>query len=343
MSEINMLEYEEMLRKTRYKRLLKNKKALVSLGVLGANIYSLIISDYIFINVISAFIASLELQSLKASWSKLIVPEETILIEKIKSTETFKECYEEYNKYIEKVATLIRQLEFTSSKEAIAYLELLMTSGHFSKYHNHQYKIYKYHKPELKELSGARILTGKSVCRHQSSFFVDVLNTLGYPATNLSVIATSSNPIKLVKSHPTKWNHSVVSVAENNKMYIYDPTCGDFSAKPTDIPHNERESILVSQFVTSEKNYLVINPSSSQLNKEPANHFYGIIASPQMTITSGEVEYIKRKAELVYIGNSHNQHRFFLEQEEQREKIEKMYQELCPYSDKPIKKWLIHK
>lgn len=341
MAEFDMLEYQKELKSSRLKRLLKNKKALIALGVMGANIPGVFINEFDYLQALSAFVIGFEIELLKREYQKLSYSEESMLILRLKETETFKLCCEEYDKYITSVASLIRDLKFPSSKDTLAYLQLLLSSGHFSKYHRHQYKLYPYEKVELLEICGARVLTGKSVCRHQSSFLVDVLNKLGYTAANMSVIATASDPIRLAKQKYKKWNHAVVSVSENNQMYLFDPTCGHFCARPTDISFEEIESVLVGQFVIPEKKFLVMNPHSNQINTNHELEFQKIITSKPMVITSGEVEYLNNKAELVYRGNMHNQYQFFMEQESQREEIEKMYQELCPYSDKPIKKWLV--
>lgn len=343
MAEMDIIKLEQELKKTRVKRLIKNKNSALSLAVLTASIPCIFLNEIDILRSLSAFMTGLEIQILTREWKKLVIPEEKIILEFLKKTETFKTCQEEYDKYITEVAKLIKNTGLTSSKEIIAYLHLLLTSGHFSKNFNHKYKIFAHEKMELVEICGARVLTGKSVCRHQSSFLVDVLNKLDITAANISVIQTSHDPIKLAKQKHKIWNHAVVSVKENGQMYLFDPTCGQYSSKPTAITSKDPISAIVSQYVMSEKQFLVMNPETNPLNVNHQEEFNSIINSRPMSISTGEVEYLRNKAELIYKGNSHNQYQFFVTQEEHREEIEKMYKELCPHSDKPIKEWIIKK
>lgn len=282
---------------------------------------------------------------LKRYWKKEAIPETDKIIELLRSTKTYEECKKEYKTYITEVAKLIKNLNFPSSKDAIVYLQLLLETGHFSKYMNHKYKLFSEEKDYVLELCGAKVLSGTSVCRHQASFFTDVLNELGYTAATISVVATSHDPIKVAKNF-TKihWNHAVTGVSENGEMYLFDPTCGKFAAKPTDISIKEIEAIIVSQIVQEgNSKYLIINPRSQIINFNRDQQLRTINTSKMMTISNGEYEFLKNKAELIYRGNAHTQFHFFQEQEERRAKIEKLYQELCPYGDKPIKKWLVRK
>lgn len=343
MSQLDVLELKKELKTTRPKRFLQDKKNILSLSIMAANIPIIFLSDFNIIQATGAFAVGLQIEQLKRAWKQLGIPEELVIETALRDTETYKICQAEYDKYIGKIAELIRPLNFPSSKEALAYLELLLISGHFSNYHHHKYKIPAYETMELMEICGARVLTGKSVCRHQSSFCVDVLNKLGYTASNMSVISTTNDPIKLAKNRHKTWNHSVVSVAEKGQMYLFDPTCGEFSSRPTNISFDEVESILVSQFVGRDNRYLVMNPKLSAINTTHEEQFKKVITSKSMIISQGEVDYINNKAELVYKGNMHNQHQFFLEQEERRKQIEEMYKELCPHADEPIKKWLVRK
>ena len=345
MEEIDILKYQQDLKRTRVKRILKDKKTIISLAISLANI-SLLSSDIKSVQAFSIFLIWLESRSLRQKWYKEAAPEDDMIINLLRTTKTYEECKKEYQEYIKEIAKLIKKINFPSSKDAILYLQLLLETGHFSKYMNHKYKMFSEEKDYLIELCGAKVTTGTTVCRHQASFFTDVLNELGYTAATISVVETSSkDPVAVAKKYSQiKWNHAVTSVSENGRMYLFDPTRGKFAAMPSNINKKELEAILVSQIVGEpEPRYFIMNPRSKIINYNREKQLTTINASKMMTISSGEYEFLKNKAELVYKGNSHNQFKFFQEQEKRREKIAQLYQELCPYGDKPIKKWIVRK
>ena len=138
----------------------------------------------------------------------------------------------------------------------------------------------------------------------------------------------------------------LVSVLDKKGFYLFDPTNGLFSGKPTSISFKEPESILVSEYLSPNQEkpkYLVMNPNSNPLNRDIEENFKKIMTSPQERINKTQTELAQTKSEIIYRGNTQNQYRFFVDHEEQRAEIESLYHELCPYGNKPIKKWLIKK
>lgn len=344
MQEIDILELSKDLKKTRYQRLLHNKHAISSGCIIAANTISLCISDYALLKALFCLTIGFEASQIRRQWLKENYNEEEQIADILKKSQTYIDCKSEYNFYIEEVAKLIKRVGLTSSKETIIYLQTLLDSGHFSKYMRHQYKRYQNEKDYLVDILGARVLSGTSVCRHMSSFTRDVMNCLGYTAANISAVSTTSNPVKIAQKDNVEWNHSVTAVTENGKMYLFDPTCGMFSSLPKDISFTEPESVKVSQFVIpGPSKYLVMNPNSKILNPDSEKELQRIFTSKQDNISFDEYMFYKTKAEIIYHGNIHNQFSFFQNQEERRSNIEHLYQELCPYSDKPIKKWLVRK
>ena len=343
MQYIDIIKYEESLRKSRLKRLLKNKKALISLSVANANIPPALLIENDAIQALCLFTIGFNISLLRGYWKDLSLPEEVKISEILRTTPTYKECVSEYNKYIEEVAKLIKRLGFESSKDTIAYLQLLLETGHFSKYMRHTYKIHNYEKELLPELCGAKVLSGTCVCRHMSSFFSDVLNILGYTAASISSITTEKDPVKTAQKKSIRWNHAVVGISENNNSYLFDPTCGKYVSLPTNISFKEIESILVRQYQDAKSKYLIINPGSKILNPTREKELSILNTSKPIRISNEEAKFYHDKAELVYRGNSHNQYNFFVSQEERRKKIEELYRQIAPYGDKPIKKWLVQK
>ncbi len=264
------------------------------------------------------------------------------LADVLRTTEEFKKCLIEYDSYIKDVAGLIRTFGFKSSKDVVAYLHLLLASGHFSKNHFHIYKIFKYEKTEIMEICGARVLSGESVCRHQSAFMVDVLNELGYSAAIISCLATSDNPITESRNKVKQWNHAVVGISENSRMYLFDPTNGLYSGLPTHISKQDAIKNRICQYISTRPNFLLINPNSDFINVKDNQPVLTILDSFPMTLTSEDVRFSKSKAELIYQGSTKKQYSFYEKNSERIKEIERMYGELIPHSDKKIKSWKIH-
>ncbi len=310
MAELNVKELEKKLKQARISVLLKDKNSLSAALISGVSITSSFITDITPLKILLAFVGGAELQTLKKYWDRTGIVEEKVITAALENTENYKLCLEEYDKYITDIAELIKEVGINNSKDAVSYLHLLLTSGHFSKFHTHQYKKHQYESENLVRLSGARVLTGKTVCRHQASFITDVLNKLGYTAANMAVIATEYNPIKLARVKNLTYNHAVVSVLDKKGFYLFDPTNGLFSGKPTSISFKEPESILVSEYLRPNQEkpkYLVMNPNSNPLNRDIEENFKKIMTSPQERINKTQTELAQTKSEIIYRGNTQNQ------------------------------------
>ncbi len=338
-----MLLLQDELKKTRFKQLLKDPYFLAALSAILVNIPSLLITNINFLRFIAAFTVTFESVFIKRQVQILRNTEYNYIKNILVNTTTYKECEEEYNKYIEQVAKLIRGIGLTSSKEIILYLEMLMLSGCFSKNHTHTYHDFKYEYVDIASIAGARVLTGKSVCRHQSSFFVDVLNNLGFESTNITVTRAEKDPVQLAKSRKKKWNHAVVGIADQGEMYLFDTTSSTFCTRPTNIDFSELESILVSEYVSPLSGYLVMNPQLTELNKGHELHYHKIMNTKQAQITKEESDFLKERMKNLFKANEQAQYEFHLEQEKLRNNIDSLYTELIPHQDTPIKEWILRR
>lgn len=342
MAELDVLELQKSLKKERLVRMLKDKRVLTLLGACGIQLIPIFLINDNVTRSLSAFAIGAEITIIRHCYRSEGIKDEAVIIEKLRETEIYKECKEEYNAYIKEVASLIRDTGIKSSKEAVQYLQFLMEEGFFAPNKKHQYKKYAYCKEYLAELCGAKVLSGTSVCRHMSSFFVDVLSELNYTAANLSVITTNNDPVKLVKRGIPKWTHAVTAISEEGKMYLFDPTCGMFSSLPKDISFEEIESIFVSQAVTEEeKKYYIMNPDSFVINYGRATELTQVLHSKPSQITKEELEYIRNKVSRIFRGNITNQFAFYFKNEAQRRDITQKVKELSPYSDKRIESWKV--
>jgi hypothetical protein len=346
MQEIDLIKYQKNLQKERLYRVLKNnKKARFAFVAACLQTTGLLIPNLKNFYMFLALLTATELRYISSEIKKEVIPEDQKIINILRESSTYKECIKEYNEYIYEAAMLIRHLGFTSAKEVVAYLQKLLDNGYFSKNMNHQYQKFQYETEYVTELCGARVLTGKSVCRHTSSFFTDILNQLGYTAACIQGVSTEKDPINIATNNHRISNHAIVGVIENGQKFMYDTTIGAYLTPATGISFETPESVLISQYVTNneKKHYLVIDPKSKILNPHRRLQIGRLSKTRIMTITKEEVDLLKTKAEIILQGNKNNQYEFFSKQEQRREKIERLYSELCPFGDTKPKKWLIRK
>ncbi len=344
MEQIDVMKYEEELKKGRLKRMFQKRQTLTTTLIGAVNATNAIISDTDFFRAFSIIIAGIELIELKKYWKQEGKAEEAQLFEMLRGTTTYKELEEEYNNYVKDVAKLIRNVGLTSAKETVLYLQGLMESGCFAKNRKHQYKNYQYEADYLIELSGAKVVTGTCVCRHMSSFFVDVMNELGYIAANVTVTEDHDDPVKRIQKRNVILNHAVAAIVDNGQKFLFDPTHGVFAALPQDFDFSEIESILVSQYVIPDKKqYLIMSPELRLLNFGREEQCKKVNTTKLATISIGEVKYLRDKIEKVLKGNHYNQMQFLLSHERQRQRIESLYQELMPYSENPIERHIVRK
>lgn len=344
MEQIDVIQYEKDLKKQRLKRLMHNKQALSAAFIGVAQIPSIILNDMTFFKVFGGAIIGIEFSLLRRYWKRESIVEATQTVEMLRTTTTYKELMDEYQKYITDVAKLVKTACLTTAKENAVYLHALMELGYFSKQMNHKYKLFEYEKDYLEEALGAKIVTGTSVCRHMSSFMADVMNEIGYTAANVSCTTNDDDPVKRIQKGNVELDHSVLAVADQGTKFLFDATNGCFAATPIDFDFTEIESIHVSQFVLpTQKKYLIVCPHMSTLNFNREKQCEIIKTTKLCKMTHHEVNYLRQKIEKVLNGNMHNQFGFYITHEQQRRRIETLYQELLPYSDEEIKNHVVRK
>lgn len=344
MEQIDVIQYEKDLKKQRLKRLMHNKQALSAAFIGVAQIPSIIFNDMTFFKVFGGAVIGLEFSLLRRYWKRERLVEETQTMDMLRTTTTYNELLKEYQNYIKDVAKLLKMVGLKSAKENVVYIHGLMELGYFAKEMDHKYKLFKNERDYLSELCGAKVVTGTSVCRHMSSFIVDVMNEMGYTAANISCTVNDDDPVKRIQKGNVELDHAVVGVADQGSKFLFDATNGNFIATPVDFDFTEIESIHVSQFVIPDKKkYLIVCPKMDTLNfgREEQCKIIGTTKLCKMSVY--EVKYLREKIEKVLQGNMHNQFLFHLMHEPQRRKIETLYQELLPYSEEEIKTHIVRK
>ena len=344
MEQIDVIQYEKDLKKQRLKKLMKNKQALSAAFIGVAQIPSIIFNDMTFFKVFGGAVIGLEFSLLRKYWKRESIAEETQTIEMLRTTTTYKELMDEYQRYIQDVAKLVKHVGLPSAKENVVYIHALMELGYFAKQMDHKYKLFKNEREYLSELCGAKVVTGTSVCRHMSSFMVDVLNELGYTAANVSCTLNEDDPVKRIQKGNVVLDHSVVGVADKGSKFLFDATNGNFVATPVNFDFTEIESIHVTQFVIPDKKkYLITCPQIGALNFGREEQFKTLNSTKLCSMSVYEVNYLREKIEKILQGNMPNQFGFYVTHEQQRKRIEELFKELMPYSEEEIKTHTIRK
>lgn len=342
MKQIDLISLNKELLRTRPQRMLKSKQTLIASIVASVQIPSIVLNETPIFKILGTSIIGFELLVLKKEWKKEKINDDQEIISILRNSNTYQELVEEYHKYIEDIAKLIKETGLSSSKEVLLYLHKLIQSGYFSEYMKHTYYSFKYEKDMLTELLGAKVATGKTVCRHTSSFIVDIMNTLGYTAANISCRLSDKDPVKQIQRNNVKLNHAVAGILSEDTKVLFDSTCGVFAALPQDFDFKEIESIHVSQYVTPiKKKYLIMCPQMQYINYGRDNECKTLNTTKLATITYEEVEKLQTRIDKLFKEQEKNNYDFYISHEEQIKKIKSLYQELLPYSDKRIKKHTI--
>ncbi len=338
-----MLQAKEDLEKARLKRLLHEKRFQKELLIATAGIATgCIVTNNVsrgiaFGSVIPRIFIMRNLYKMEA------VKERQELLETLRTTATYSELKAMYDEYIKDVAKLIRFLNLKSAKEVLIYLQGMMENGFFSTSFDHKYKIYKNEFDYVEELYGAKVITGKSVCRHMSSFFCDVLNELNYTAANVTCAINRDDPFKQMRRNKVIPNHSVTGVVDRGEKLIFDPTGGVFAVVPTTLDNQDDYFIHVSEVLGDEKKYIIMCPSLENNNFGREDKLEKLNSTKLSKMSKYEFEYLFNQTMKVLEGSHFFLMDFFARHQKQSKDIEALYKELSPYSDEPIRKWLVRK
>ncbi|MBQ8193193.1 MAG: hypothetical protein IJZ46_03890 [Bacilli bacterium] len=260
--------------------------------------------------------------------------------EEIKKTDQYNECISEYNQFITNLAILIKKLNITNPKEIILFYECLLNQGLLSKKSevtkliNHEYYNYKYEKNVMEELTGARVASGKTVCRHQSAMLIDLLIELGIKACNISAKTTTISEVKkLIKKRSKKLNHSMVGVIEGDNKYIFDCTVGSFV---TSEPNG-----LAKRYKTEDEICYYLPKEYKNFNKKSLETRMLFEKIRKSEIDEKELCIAEEKIARLMLENYKIICTFYLENEARLNRIAELENELCPHSDEPINEWVL--
>ncbi len=129
-----------------------------------------------------------------------------------------KTLYDEYTTIISKE---LSKYHFDNSLDLCILLDALLINGYFSSTDKLEYHKYKKYIEYYDDLLGTLVLTGKCVCRHNTSLINDILTKLNIDNIKLHCYHTGpKRPTKIYR----RANHVITLVHENKFKYAYDFT-----------------------------------------------------------------------------------------------------------------------
>lgn len=135
------------------------------------------------------------------------------------------ECLKLYKEYLSRFCDLICKFDFKDTLELCIFLDKCFVSGFFSSTGVSEYQIFKKdYDCRYLDLYGTRVLTGKSVCRHNTVLSVDILKMLGKTAHYLPVSSCNVDERIEYNKVPIISNHAITGIVENNKRFAFDFT-----------------------------------------------------------------------------------------------------------------------
>ena len=335
MEEIDLLELEKELKRKETIKYLKSKEGLLKTSASLISFVPIILNDNIYLDLLFTCNSIINFYSLFKSISDKR-NNVFLLNETITNSNEYHECIELYNSFIKDLAIFLKSFGFKDSKYLNMFLLFMLETGMLSK-EKKEYHKFKYGSDILIDDFGIRVFTGKTVCRHTSHFFTDVLNTCGYTACNYSVY--HFNLEKLKKSIAVKpvFNHMVNCVLDNDKKYLFDTTSYGFSGFCDDVTLNDYEIA----FSLLDDSYYAIAKNNILFNKKYEKQLAAMDSYSFEKLDKDEIKDISAEVLPMVLGNMNMLTAFNQSNKDRIERLAYLIQKLSPLSDEPIKKWQI--
>lgn len=347
MREIDLIKVQNGDSRQHLKNFLIEQRGIYNLLLTGVgtavasigNVSSLLIGG----SILSGSIAALY-----KKW-KNPIPEDSLIDYYLSKSQLYKELQEEYKYYIGEIASFIRKLDLKSSEEVIMYLQALMENGLLSVNFRHEYKKFKYDNEYLTHITGARVLTGKCVCRHMASFFADVLSEVGYKSCVVVLNNYTDVPSpEDLDDRDMLYTHAAVAVIKDGCKYIYCPTGAFFYDKFDDYTCKENGDYLAHRIVKrnqkpgeSNERYFLLSYDQCLYNFYRLDLATHIVYIPSCSLDPYDIE---KKYKLVKSAFFHTMPMAYNLRQSLSKEMESISSKsliLSPCSDKPITSWKI--
>ena len=248
----------------------------------------------------------------------------------VTSLDIYSKCEELYNTFISFYGKYLKTLGFASAMEATFFIEHVLFYGYFSVEDFYKYHRYKYEPFVIFPLLGTRILSGYGVCRHTASFFIDLLNVLGYVTCYLGCLPiTDLDSLPEICEYAT---HAIPGVMDGRYAFAF-----DYNHK------NTKGDIVILDLNYTNENRLVL--------KDVINTFYYVIEEDD-TYTNENVSIFRQEKYAfitnkdILIARSNAVEKYYSELEKLKEmkkfnfekmkEIVRLERALFPHSDTPF-------
>lgn len=334
--EIDFLKLYNNLDSRAY-RLFSNPSTYLSiLGLGGAVAFHFSISEGCQSLLALPYIVGLSLNLYK---NTLPFNKVTYLLNKIKQTSEYNECISLYDDYITKIAELLQSLHIHNIFDTCNLLNTLLKAGLFSEDFCYGYHIYQKELLSINELTGARVLTGHGVCRHEAAFTTNILNKMGYKADIIRVSNSDKITDSLEEYDKAIWNHAVVGIEENDEKILFDATAGRFAGRVPTLNVLSNQCALLYPQITDK--YILINPDQSTFNGIGNINMDEFLNLPIRELENKELYCSIYNTNILFAKNIDLFAKFQKENIEQVERIAKLEKKIVPYSDDEIVSWKI--
>lgn len=173
----------------------------------------------------------------------------------MRNTHEYRNCLESYKQLIKETADLIGRHNFEDPLDVAIYYTQLYCTGFISIGGEFEYSLdFKENNSGLSELTGARVCSGKAVCRHIASFLDDLYNEMGYDSSYITLAHHSFFWSDFLRN-----THAAVAVNSDKGKFCFDPT----NMTALNFDKNSKKAIDA------------LNESCSYYCRD-ANHFSGI-------------------------------------------------------------------
>lgn len=277
---------------------------------------------------------TLAISSLNVGWINLInkmITDKTKLKDEqivflLKNTEEYDELMCEYKKLIDAIVIYLKDKNFKDSKDILLYLNLMLKTGLFSL--PTKYKIGNFNEQIefLTEILGTHVTSGMGVCRHEATFFYDVLSEYGYDIYKIGLFKQRKGIKDYIRpDEDFNIKHLIVGIKDD---VCYDPT--------NDLFYSKIENRMISESLYKE--YFIDKKGTNLYNTIPGS--YETICSMNFNnLSKEELKQLRFEITNYFYSETSANIDFAMAIREKVAKVYKLSYKLSPFSNDKIVDW----
>lgn len=219
-------------------------------------------------------------------------------IELIRNTQEYNECLDTYYNLVNEVASLMYDLGIRDSLDIAMFYNELLYNGYLSATGEFTYHKYDVDKDYCQELYGARVTSGRAVCRHMAMNLKDIYDAYGYTASYLAVKGAKGNFGGYLDSRlmPHRMNHAVVCVKDRYGKYIVDPTW----EKVAMFDSNDNFATIIGENLTLARYIIGYNSLIEQRKHVNYDNLVGVMKAKNAQLNQRIVDASRYRANVLF-------------------------------------------